>query len=145
MRAYGSGSSAARCRFACGVGCNTNAAIDFYYVDRWREYQGGGVYYNQKVDDAIGDSLPHSYDILPVLAAHPVPVIIIQRDHDYADPAASLWVKDNHDMNKVRVYVIKEAGHYSWIDDPTTFKQDLRRALRSAFGEAMAATAAVRK
>ncbi|MGA9854879.1 MAG: alpha/beta hydrolase [Gammaproteobacteria bacterium] len=89
------------------------ASIDLYHVDRWRELQGGGVYYNQKVDDAIGDSLPNSYDISPALRIHAVPISIIQGDHDYIDPSASLWIEDMHGMGNVRVYVLKDAGHYS--------------------------------
>lgn len=32
------------------------ASFNLYRIKRWREFQGGGVYYNRKVDDAIGDS-----------------------------------------------------------------------------------------
>jgi proline iminopeptidase len=110
-----------------------NAAIDFYHVDRWPEFQGGGVYYNEKVDDAIGNSLPNTYDVVPVLQAHPVPVSILQGDHDYVDPSATLWREDAGNMNNVKIYVIKDAGHYSWIDAPFVFKADLTLALQRSF------------
>lgn len=109
-----------------------NASLNFYHVERWPQFQGGGVYYDAAVDDAIGNSLPSGYDMLSVLRAHPVAVSIIQGDHDYVDPAASSWVKEAKGLANVHVYVIKSAGHYSWVDDPTSFDDDLRSALTSA-------------
>lgn len=111
-----------------------SASFDLYHVERWQQFQGGGVYYNGKVDDAIGNSLPSSYNILPTLKAHPVPVSIIQGDHDYVDPAASLWAANTRGMSNVHIYVIKDASHYSWIDDPTGFTQDLQSALGASSG-----------
>jgi proline iminopeptidase len=112
-----------------------NASFDLYHVDRWAQFEGGGVYYDSRVDDAIGDSLPSAYSILPALKANPIPVSIIQGDNDYVDPAASLWAADTLGMSNVHIYVIKDASHYSWIDDPARFTQDMTRALTTAFGE----------
>ncbi len=66
-------------------------------------FQGDGVYYGPGVDDAIGGSSPDSYDV------HPMP----------------------HNMSNVHVYVPKNAGHYSWFNNPNVIQQDLVAALQS--------------
>ncbi len=50
------------------------AAVNLFHVERWRQLQGGGVYYNKAVDDAIGDSLPARWDIEPTLKQYPIPL-----------------------------------------------------------------------
>lgn len=107
-----------------------NAAIDTVHVDRWQTFQGGGVYYNDKVDDAIGGSLPDTYSILPALLGNPIPVTVIQGDQDYIDPAGAAWTDAVAQDPNVMIEVIKDASHYSWIDDPRTFSHDLDAALK---------------
>ena len=51
------------------------ASFNLYHIERWREFQGGGVYYNPKVDDAVGDSIPQLiYDIRPAIEQNPIPI-----------------------------------------------------------------------
>ena len=103
-------------------------AVNLFHVERWRRLQGGGVYYDGAVDDAIGDSLPTRWDIEPTLRQHPIPITVIQGDSDFFDPAASTWLslKDSGD---VQLKIIRDAGHYSWIDDPKAFQEGLRAGL----------------
>lgn len=100
------------------------ADFDLVHVDRWRQLQGGGVFYNSAVDDAIGDSLPANYDITPVWHSHPIPISVIQGDEDYADPGASGW-----NGTGANVQVIPTASHIAWIDNPVVFTKALRNAL----------------
>jgi proline iminopeptidase len=107
------------------------AALEIVDLQRWREVTGGMVYYNDKVDDAIGNTLPDGFDIGPTLATHPVPITLIQGDRDYVDPAAEAW-SSYADAGKVHVDVMPAASHYAWIDDPAAFASALRSGLARA-------------
>jgi pimeloyl-ACP methyl ester carboxylesterase len=100
-------------------------------MGKWRQAQGAEVYYNKDVDDAIGDSLPAELDIVPTLKAHPVPITVIQGDQDYVDPGAQMWkaLAATADGKTVKVDVIPNATHYSWIDDPQDFSRALDEGL----------------
>ena len=101
------------------------ASFNLYHVDRWREIEGGNVYYNSAVDDAIGDSFPAQYSILDTLKDHPVPITVIQGDSDYTDPGASGWKAQQAAFPQIRVLVLPQASHYSWVDAPSEFDKDL--------------------
>jgi proline iminopeptidase len=104
-----------------------NAAVDLFHLDRWRQLSGGGIYYSFDVDDAVSNALESSsYDIRPVLRERGIPVEILQGDHDFADPAAA-WQDAAH--SGIRITVLKDAGHYAWIDAPAAFTSALDRAL----------------
>jgi proline iminopeptidase len=107
-----------------------DASVDLVHVDRWRQIRGSGVYYRREVDDAIGDSLEdYKYDILPVLERHPVPIDVQQGDQDFADPAGKSWRGVKEKVGFVRITVIKDAGHYAWIDAPQEFAAALGASL----------------
>jgi proline iminopeptidase len=108
------------------------AGFNLWHAERWRELHGAGVYYNQAVDDAVGRSLPATYDTLATLRAHPVPVTVVQGDHDYLDPAAASWRAASPRPDALEVEVLAGAGHYSWIDEPDGFARALGRGLRRA-------------
>ncbi|MGH8148154.1 MAG: alpha/beta fold hydrolase [Rhodanobacteraceae bacterium] len=107
------------------------AALNIIDLGRWKQVTGGGIYYNQKVDDAIGDSLPSRFDIRLTRAAHPVPITVIDGDKDYIDPAGKGWTALAK-VGKVVVDVIPDASHYAWIDAPEVFSAALARGLERA-------------
>lgn len=108
------------------------ASFNLYHVERWHELEGGGVYYNSAVDDAVGDSFPDQYSILATLRAHPVPITVVQGDSDYTDPGASSWKAQQAAFPEIQVKVVPEASHYSWVDGPEAFDQDLAAGLARA-------------
>jgi proline iminopeptidase len=105
------------------------ACFNIFHVERWRQFEGGRVYYNFNAANAIGNTLPDTYDVRPVLEKYPVPVTIIQGDHDYMDPAATHWAELAGQYLTVHVNIIKDASHYSWIDDPDAFRHFFQQAL----------------
>ncbi len=109
------------------------AAIDFYHVDRWRQFQGAGVYYNEQVDGAIGHSVAERLNFLSTLESHHIPVTIIQGDNDYIDPSASRWSAVKRGYPRLRVYAVADACHYIWVNNPTVFATDLNAGLSWAF------------
>jgi pimeloyl-ACP methyl ester carboxylesterase len=98
-------------------------------LERWPQAIGGGVYYNEKVDTAVGNSLPSVLDFREVLERHPKPIAIIQGDRDYIDPAGSQWLAIAARQQNIRISVIPASSHYAWIDDPRAFERALRDAL----------------
>ncbi|WP_266160311.1 alpha/beta fold hydrolase [Dyella silvatica] len=107
------------------------ASLNIIDLSRWRDITGGGVYYNEKVSEAIGNTLPSDFDVRPTLKAHPVPITVIQGDHDYIDPAGQSWLSDVK-AGLAQVNVVPSASHYSWIDDPSGFAIALRKGLSRA-------------
>lgn len=81
---------------------------------------------------AIDESLPASYDISTTLTANPVPVTILQGEHDYVDPAASTWKTLDKTHEGIHVEVIPAAIHNPWLDHPRHFAEGLRRGLDRA-------------
>jgi proline iminopeptidase len=108
------------------------AGFNLWHPERWRALHGAGVYYNEAVDDAVGRSLPPAYDTFATLRAHPIPVTVVQGDHDYLDPAAASWRAASPRPDTLEVEVLAGAGHYSWIDDPPGFARAVGRGLRRA-------------
>lgn len=107
------------------------AALDVVDLGRWKQVTGGGVYYNEEVDNAIGNTLPDDFDIRPTLKVHPVPITIINGDHDYVDPSGESW-RPLTGTGQVMIKMIPHAGHYAWIDDPRAFADALRAGLAHA-------------
>ncbi len=106
------------------------ASTNLYHVERWPQFQGEGVYYSEEADSAIGDSLPKSFDLTPTIMHTPVPITVLQGDHDYVDPSAQSWAFLKGRSN-LKIFVLPRASHYGWIDAPALFQSDLRRALAS--------------
>jgi proline-specific peptidase len=104
-----------------------NAPLDLVHVERWHQLTGGGIYYNRKASAAIAASMP-VWDVRPVIDAHPVPITVIQGDHDYLDPSARAWAVLAK-AGKVHLDVIRDAGHCAWIDRPQAFAAALRAGL----------------
>ncbi len=107
------------------------ASFNMHDIANWRKFKGGGVYYNRQVDGAIGATIPDAYDIRPSLNRFPVPIIIIQGDKDYIDPSAGYWSTLLNTYPTVKLKVIKDASHYSWLDDKEEFDKELRHAMES--------------
>lgn len=105
------------------------ASINMINISNWKKFNGGGIYYNSKVDDAIGNSLPMTYDIRPLLIEYPIPITIIQGDKDYIDPSANYWTSTiaNHDF--IKLIVVKNASHYICLDDIKKFDESMRYAI----------------
>jgi proline-specific peptidase len=104
-----------------------NAPLDLVHVERWHQLTSGGIYYNHAAGAAIAASMP-VWDVRPAIDAHPVPITVIQGDSDYLDPSARLW-SVLAKAGKIRLHVIRDAGHCAWIDQPQAFAEALRDGL----------------
>ena len=95
--------------------------------ERWRFLRGGPSFYNPRVGEAISrnstsaerDSLWGRF--LPALARFTGPVTVIVGDQDFIDPQGALWTHAIARLPRVRLEVLRGAGHSAWIDEPTRF------------------------
>jgi len=105
------------------------AGANIYHVERWRQIQGGQVYFNEKSGNAAAKSLPETWDFTPVLALHASPVSIILGDHDIVDFGGAMHHKWLANLPNARLTILKNAGHNAWLDAPEEFRQALFKAM----------------
>jgi proline iminopeptidase len=114
------------------------ASANVCHVDRWREVQGGQIFYNPRVSSAIyrnttqprRDSLWNGF--LPALQRFTGPISIIVGDCDFVDPQAALWRYAALKLPNARLTVLHDAGHSAWVDQPQQFRRAVARALDEA-------------
>lgn len=111
------------------------ASFNMFKIENWRNFKGGGVYYNYAVDSAIGSSIPGTYSIAEKLNNYPIPITIIQGDKDYIDPSAKYWSSILSTFDFVNLIVIPNASHNSWLDDKKSFDKSLSKAIKGDFPE----------
>lgn len=104
------------------------AGGNLYNIDRWPMLKGGRIFYNMDAGDAASASMPRSWNFVRVIEEIGCPVTVIQGDHDSAAPAAVLEQLFARVRN-AEVIVLPEAGHISWIDQPSLFERALTLAL----------------
>jgi proline-specific peptidase len=105
------------------------ASVNLFHVDKWRLMPGGGVFYNPRAGSAAAKTIPKSWDFREAFARHPFPIVIINGDVDFCDPAGKTNRSLLSNIKNVEVITIKNAGHCAWIDDPDSFQKALREAL----------------
>jgi len=105
------------------------ASANLFHLDRWRLMPGGMVFYSARAGSATSQTMPRSWDFREAFARHPFPIVIINGDVDYCDPAGKTNRSLLANIKNVEVITIKNAGHCSWIDNPDSFQKALRRSL----------------
>ncbi|MDD3665953.1 MAG: alpha/beta hydrolase [Bacteroidales bacterium] len=105
------------------------ASFNMINIANWKKFQGGRIYYNPLVDNAIGESIPNTYDIRPSLNMYSIPITIIQGEKDYIDPSAYYWKSIFFEYEFVKLIVVKNASHYIWLDDKLKFDESLKYAI----------------
>jgi len=103
------------------------ASVNIYRMANWRLMKGGRAYY-KKDAAAMAESVNWVYDYRQALNDNGK-VTIIMGDHDFLDFNAENHKKLLANFPKVKVVIIKDAGHNIWTDDPKTFKIELIKAL----------------
>ena len=108
------------------------AGVNIYHVDRWREMEGGQVFYNQTAANAASRSMPAKWDFIPVLRAHPCPVYVVIGAQDYVDFGVVQWKEAAKQLPKLQLRILPESGHASWIDQPDLFRRTVGEAIRES-------------
>jgi proline-specific peptidase len=107
------------------------AAVNIYHLDRWQQVKGGRAFYNTVSEQAAAKTMTSPWDFTEALAARHCPTWVIDGDHDLVDPSGRSFRAATANMPGVRVVVIKDAGHLSWIDAPGDFSKVLQSALEN--------------
>ena len=114
------------------------AGANIHDVSRWRDLLGGWSFYNQRVADAVfADEveLQAWWDtFLPTLEAFSGPVAVAIGDDDFIDPQAVLWAAVVDRLPQAHLFVIEDAGHVFWVDQPGETTNVVASALRFATG-----------
>ena len=108
------------------------AQANIYRLNRWRQIKGGGAFYNNEASQAAANTMPAEWDFTSALATRQCPTRVIDGDHDYVtDPAGKMFQAATANISNVRVVVLKDAGHISWIDAPDDFYSAFQIALQN--------------
>ncbi len=108
------------------------AGVNIYHVDRWREMEGGQVFYNQTAANAASRTMPSQWNFIPALRAHPCPLYVVIGAQDYVDFGVVQWKEAAKQLPSLQLRVLPEAGHASWIDQPDLFRQTVRGAIQES-------------
>ncbi len=101
-----------------------------FNIKNWNKLTGGGPFYNPKVGQLTGNSLPQNgWDYFVDFKKSNVPVSIIIGDHDFLDMEALIIKNWIDKIQHIQLSVIPNAGHVIWIDQPDGFKTTLKTAL----------------
>ena len=104
------------------------ASINIYQIKKWRLMKGGRAYYKEDAS-IMANSVDWKYDYRQALYDNGK-VTIIMGDHDFLDFNAENHQKNLTNYPKVKIKVIKDAGHNIWVDEPGEFRKALKAALK---------------
>jgi Predicted hydrolases or acyltransferases (alpha/beta hydrolase superfamily) len=103
------------------------AATNVYDIGKHSLVKGGRAYY--KSDAAVmSQTVNWKYDYRETLN-NKAKTTIINGDHDFFDFNGEMFGALLTSYDSVKLKIISNAGHYSWIDQPKLFRKYLRDAL----------------
>jgi proline iminopeptidase len=117
----------------------TFAAVNSCNPRRWREMEGGMIYYSQNVPNQLLDDQSYidmAEQFWPSLRAFEGPVRTIIGTCDYVDLGPAVWPRIVEHLTDGALTVVDESGHAIWMDDPEGFEQAVRGALQEVAGGA---------
>ena len=106
--------------------------INLYHVDRWRGVEGGQVFFNQTAANAASRTMPARWNFIPRLRAHSCALYVVIGAQDYADFGVVQWHDAEKQLPNLKLRVLPEAGHASWIDQPDLFRRTVREAIQES-------------
>ncbi|HLG39399.1 MAG TPA: alpha/beta hydrolase, partial [Chitinophagaceae bacterium] len=110
---------------------NTFAKRMLYDINKWPDIMGGRALYKGHVFELTAKTYPASgWDYLQEFKKQAYPVNVIIGDHDFLDFGNHLIKKWVNEVPRIKLSVIKNAGHLLWLDQPKEFTNQLGMALR---------------
>lgn len=104
------------------------ASVNLFHAEKYNLLKGGRAYYNP--DAAVmGETVNWKYDYRSVLNDK-VKTTIINGAYDFIDFDSEETQNLIRNYPEIRLRIIPEAGHNSWIDDPLSFRDFLLEALQ---------------
>lgn len=107
------------------------ASANIYDIKKWRNLKGGMVFFNQKASTAAGRSMPQDYDWIQAFKNNPqVPITVINGSHDLVDFGGVLHKTWLEPLSNVSYFMIENAGHNSWVDQPEKVTEIVVKSLK---------------
>lgn len=98
------------------------AMANIYTISKWRLMKGGQIYYNQDVS-IMSQTVNWDYDYRNTLNS--LNVTVIQGQFDFLDFNLTKYKEQVKEFKNIKLEIIPNAGHNSWIDNPELFKKYL--------------------
>lgn len=97
-----------------------------YAVGKANEVMGGRALYKANVFELTAKTYPAGgWNYIAAFKEQAWPVSIITGDHDFLDFGAGIVKKWAAEEPRIKVNIIKKAGHIIWIDQPDEFEKQL--------------------
>jgi pimeloyl-ACP methyl ester carboxylesterase len=103
------------------------ASVNIYDVKKYNLVKGGGAYYKGEAS-VMTETVNWNYDYRSVM--NNTKTTIINGAYDYMDFDGDTLKTLLNGFPNIQLYIIPDAGHNSWIDNPKLFKQYLLTALK---------------
>ena len=97
-----------------------------YHVQRANDVMGGRALYKGHVFGLTEKTYPaNGWNYITAFKDQTYPVSIITGDHDFLDFGAGLVKKWAGEVPRIKLSIIKKAGHILWLDQPDEFELQL--------------------
>ena len=103
--------------------------MNIYHIERWREMEGGRVFYNQAAANAASRTMPKQWDFTTALRRHPCAIHVVMGAQDYVDFGAVQWQEAAKLLPNLTLRILPRAGHAAWIDQPEQFRAMVSEAV----------------
>lgn len=98
------------------------ATANIYTISKWRLLKGGMIYYNQDVS-IMAETVNWEYDYRNTLNS--LNATVIQGQFDFLDFNLTKYKEQVKEFKNIKLEIIPNAGHNSWIDNPRLFRKYL--------------------
>lgn len=96
------------------------ATANIYTISKWRLLKGGMIYYNQDVS-IMAETVNWEYDYRNTLNS--LNATVIQGQFDFLDFNLTKYKEQVKEFKNIKLEIIPNAGHNSWIDNPRLFRK----------------------
>lgn len=105
----------------------TFASVNIFDVTKHHLLKGGRAYYKPSASVMV-ETVDWKYDYRSVLNASAA-TTVINGDHDFFDFGGELFGQQLKAYERIELKILPTAGHNSWIDTPSLFRNYLKAAL----------------
>ncbi len=120
----------------------TFTAVNSCNPSRWREMEGGMIYYSQNVPNQLmspeGGYAERAAQFWPAVRRFEGPVHVVIGTCDYVDLGPTVWPRVVDHLPNARLHLVENSGHAIWMDDPEGFTDAVRSSLAEIHGEGRA-------
>lgn len=104
----------------------------FFNVSKCQDFRGDRALYKGNVYELTEKTYPSSgWNYVQEFSKQNYPVTIIAGDHDFLDFDNVLATKWSTEVPRIKLKIIKRAGHMLWLDQPGDFEKNLALALKN--------------